>query len=75
MIRSCRDERVNESGRMPATKELVMSAAILGGLLLEKSRAYAIAIIVLKVSSMKSPSHMLRVVCGCPQKLPKEKYA
>lgn len=38
--------------------------------------AYAIAIIVLSVSSMKRPSHMMRVVCGCPQKsLKKEEYA
>jgi len=38
--------------------------------------AYAIAIIVLNVSNMKRPSHMLRVVCGCPLKsLKKEEYA
>lgn len=38
--------------------------------------SYAIAIIVLKVSSMKRPSHMLSVVCGCPQELlKKEDYA
>lgn len=38
--------------------------------------AYAIAIIVLRVSSMRRPSHMLRVVCGCPlESLKKEEYA
>lgn len=36
---------------------------------------YAIAMIVLRVSSMKRPSHMLRVVCGRPQKQLKGKNA
>jgi hypothetical protein len=61
MMRSWRGERVKESGKMPAMKELLLSAAMLPLSLWCAGFAYAIAISVLKVSSMKRPSHMLGI--------------
>lgn len=75
-MRSWRGERVKDSGRTPATNELMaVSLRSMWYHYITARDAYAIAIIVLKVSSMNRPSHMLRVVCGYPLKLLKEEYA
>jgi hypothetical protein len=77
MMRSWRGERVKDSGRTPATNELMaVSLRSMWYHYITARDAYAIAIIVLKVSSMNRPSHMLRVVCGGPlESLKKEEYA
>ena len=61
MMRSWRGERVKESGKMPATKELLLSAKMPPPSLWNAGFAYAIAISVLSESSIKRPSHMLRI--------------
>lgn len=73
MMRSWRGERVKESGKMPAMKELLLSAVMLPPPLWYAGLSYAIAMSVLKVSSMKRPSHMLSVVCGWPLETLKRK--
>jgi hypothetical protein len=57
--RSCRWEREKERGKEPARKDLVESCEFLWQLVYRGMLAYAIVIIVLKTSSMKSPDHML----------------
>ena len=73
MMRSWRGERVKESGMTPAMKELLFSAVMLPPPLWYAGLSYAIAMSVLKVSSMKRPSHMLSVVCGWPLETLKRK--
>jgi hypothetical protein len=57
--RSWRWEREKDRGNDPARKELVASCKLLWQLVYRGMITYAIVMMVLKTSSMKSPDHML----------------